>query len=69
MKANSAAGSTAVLSDMDDLLEFDELDEPIGKVDLEINLYMSKGGLQMEFVNTRENRTERNTVTWKEFLE
>ena len=30
-------------------LEFDELDEPIGKVDLEINLYMSKGGLQMEF--------------------
>ena len=69
MEAKSATGATADLRDMDDLLEFDELDEPIGKIDLEINLYMSKGGLQMEFVNTRENRTERNTVTWKEFLE
>lgn len=69
LEAKTATGAQADLRDMDDLLEFDELDEPIGKVDLEINLYMSKGGLQMEFVNTRENRTERNTMTWQQLLD
>ena len=69
MEAKSATSATADLRDMDDLLEFDELDEPIGKVDLELNLYMSKGGLQMEFVNTLDKKTKRKTMTWEEFLE
>ena len=49
--------------------DFEELDEPIGNVDVEINIYMSKGGLQMEFVNTQENKTDRHTMTWKEMFE
>lgn len=69
MKAQATTGAGVDLHTLDDAFEFDELNEPIGKVDLEINLYMSKGGLQMEFVNTRENKTERNTMTWKELLE
>ena len=68
MEAQSSTGVAMNLRTLDDAFEYVELDEPIGNVDLEINLYMSKGGLQMEFVNTRENRTERNTVPWKDLL-
>lgn len=46
--------------------DFEELDEPIGKVDREINFYMNKGGIQIEFVFTKENKTDRSTITWKE---
>ena len=49
--------------------DFEELDEPIGKVDMEINIYMNKGGLQIEFVDTKENKTDRTTMTWKELIE
>lgn len=48
--------------------DFEELDEPIGNVDMEINIYMNKGGLQIEFVDTVENKTERSTMTWKEII-
>lgn len=51
-----------------DLFDYKELDEPIGKADVEINIYMSKGGLQMEFRDTRTNQTDRSTMTWKEFF-
>ena len=68
MEAQSSTGAAMDLRTLDDVFEYVELDEPIGNVDLEINLYMSKGGLQMEFVNTRENSTQRNTVPWKDLL-
>ncbi|MCY4352928.1 MAG: hypothetical protein OXC45_07470 [Gemmatimonadetes bacterium] len=57
------------MDDNDLPFDFEELDEPIGNVDMEINIYMSKGGLQMEFVDTKENKTERHTMTWKEMFE
>ena len=68
MEAQSSTGVAMNLRTLDDAFEYVELDEPIGNVDLEINLYMSKGGLQMEFVNTRENSTQRNTIPWKDLL-
>lgn len=51
-----------------DLFDYKELDEPIGNVDVEISLYMSKGGLQIEVRDTRTNQTNRSTMTWKEFF-
>lgn len=53
----------------DALFDFEEIDEPIGRVDLEINIYMSKGGLQIEFIDTKQNKTDRHTMTWQEVLE
>ena len=50
-------------------IDVDELDEPIGRVDLEINLYMNKGGLQIEVINTRKGDTNRHTMTWNEVFE
>ena len=41
-----------------DLFDYKELDEPIGNVDVEISLYMSKGGLQIEVRDTRTDQTE-----------
>lgn len=52
-----------------EVFDIDELDEPIGKVDLEINFYMNKGGLQIEVVNTKNGTTNRNTMTWAEVFE
>lgn len=51
-----------------DLFSYKELDEPIGNVDMEINIYMSKGGVQVEFTDTRTNQTSRTTMTWAEFF-
>ena len=65
------AMSLAVNPDVEslrDLYDYKELDEPIGNADLEINIYMSKGGLQMEFRDTRTNQTDRSTMTWKELF-
>lgn len=69
MEIKSATSANIESMSIDEVFDFDELDAPIGNVDLEINVYMSKGGLQIEFVNTRANSTERNTMTWKEILE
>lgn len=49
--------------------DIDELDEPIGRVDLEINFYMNKSGLQIEVVNTRKGDTNRHTMTWNDVFE
>ena len=51
-----------------DLFDFQELDEPIGKADMEFNVYMNKGGLQIEVSDTRTGQTSRSTFTWREFL-
>lgn len=45
---------------------YKELDEPIGNVDFEINLYMNKLGIQVEMINGTDNTTKRNTITWEE---
>ena len=62
-------GSKSRMDDSELPSDFEKLDEPIGKVDLEINIYMNKGGLQIEFVDTKKNKTDRSAMTWKELLE
>ena len=49
--------------------DFNELEEPIGKVDIEVNIYMGKEGLQIEFVAPTADEAERKTITWPELLE
>jgi len=39
-----------------------DLDELIGKPDYEINLFMGKNGLQLEFIS--DKGTERKTIKW-----
>ena len=53
-------------TDNNDLFYFEELDEPIGSVDIEINIYMNKGGLQLEIADRMENIAERVTMTWND---
>jgi hypothetical protein len=48
---------------------YEELDEPIGKVDFEINLYMNKQGIQVEVVNGANNTSEKHTMTWEDMDE
>lgn len=52
-----------------EVFDIDELDEPIGRVDLEINFYMNKGGLQIEVINSKKGNTNRHTMTWAEVFE
>ena len=47
-----------------DALKCTSIDAPIGKVDLEINTYMTKDGVQIETVDTTTGRTSRVTETW-----
>lgn len=46
--------------------DYEELDEPIGNVDFEINMYMNKLGMQVEVINGSNNTVERHTMTWEE---
>lgn len=52
-----------------EIFDINELDEPIGRVDLEINFYMNKGGMQIEVINTKSGTTNRQTTTWPEVFE
>ncbi len=64
-----AITSSEFLENPDQAFDIEDLDEPIGRVDLEINFYMNKSGLQIEIVNTRKGDTNRHTVTWNEMFE
>jgi hypothetical protein len=44
--------------------EYEEITEPIGSVDFELNLYMTSQGVQIEFKDNTSNTTNRNTITW-----
>ena len=62
---------TLIIAEMLETVEFDivEIDEPIGKVDMEINLYMTKEGFQIEVdLKTIGERT-RETTKWSDFFE
>ena len=47
--------------------EITELNDVIGKADIEIKYVMTKDGLQIEFISTDGN--EKTTMTWKELFE
>ena len=47
-------------------LDIEEISEPIGTPDLEINIAATNAGLQIEFVSTADNQRRRVTQTWKE---
>lgn len=47
---------------------FEELANPIGKPDLEVNIFMTAQGYQLEIVNNNNGEKNRVTQTWKELL-
>lgn len=49
-------------------LKTENLNEIIGKPDIEINIYMANAGIQVE-VNAINQKTTRNTYKWSDFLE
>jgi hypothetical protein len=46
--------------------DYTELEQPIGTPDLEMNLFMTAEGMQIEFVNTGTGERSRNRMTWAE---
>lgn len=48
--------------------DYKELSAPIGTPDLEINLIMTRDGIQIELVNTESNQKSRFTETWDNFF-
>ncbi len=42
--------------------------EPIGDVDLEVNLHMTSDGMQVEAVDTATGKKDRQTRTWDQLL-
>ncbi len=44
--------------------EFESIDEPIGNLDVEMNMYMTARGIQIEFKDNINNQTSRETQTW-----
>jgi hypothetical protein len=45
--------------------DYEVIDEPIGNVDFEVNIYMSKNGIQAEVKDNMEGTSNRETMTWK----
>ncbi len=56
-------------SDFLDAYDSEPLDAPIGTPDLELNLVMSGGGVQVEVVNTATGERTRETTTWTDIFE
>ena len=50
-------------------MDLTELEAPIGTPDLELNLVMTKQGMQFEFVNTTTGQRQRQTSTWEQVYE
>ena len=48
--------------------ESEDLDAPIGRPDLEISIFMTGEGFQLEIRNTRTNEVSRVTETWESVL-
>ena len=48
-----------------DALECRAIDAPIGNVDLEIKLFVTKDGVQIETTDTASGKTSRVTDTWE----
>jgi len=46
--------------------DFKEIDEPIGNLDIEINVYMTKVGIQLELLNHLNDSKMRKTIAWDE---
>lgn len=49
--------------------EFKEIDQPIGTVDWEFNIYMNKTGLQFEWKDNNQNAVlAKETMTWESMM-
>ncbi len=46
-----------------------EISQPIGKPDIQINIYMTNDGFQIEIVNTSTDEKTRTTETWDRVFE
>lgn len=53
-------------SDYLEAVDIEQISNPIGTPDIEMNLRATDDGLQIEFVNTADNRRQRVTQTWAE---
>ena len=51
-----------------DAYDSTDLDAPIGTPDLEVNLFMTEEGLQIEIVNTATGERFRETQTWEQIF-
>jgi hypothetical protein len=49
-----------------DAVEIEDLADPIGTPDIELNLIATDQGIQIELVNTATDQRRRFTTTWKE---
>ena len=49
--------------------DFTELDAPIGNPDLELSLFVTAEGMQLEWVDTASGQRTRQTTTWAEIYE
>ncbi|WP_143815299.1 hypothetical protein [Longibacter salinarum] len=47
-------------------VDIEQIPNPIGTPDIELNLTATNAGLQIEFVNTADNQRRRVTRTWEE---
>lgn len=49
-------------------VDIEPIPNPIGTPDVEMNLFATNDGLQIEYVNTANNQRQRITMTWKELF-
>jgi hypothetical protein len=47
-----------------DNVKCNEISAPIGTVDMEINLYMTGEGWQLEIINNNDGTTDRSSERW-----
>jgi len=66
IQAGMALSAGARIDQISETLTCDEIDEPIGKVDLELNIRMTKDGIQIETVDGSTGKATRRTNKWEE---
>ena len=61
---------TLIIAGMMMTADFDivDIDEPIGNVDLEFNLYMTKEGFQIEVDDKTIDEKTRETIKWSDYF-
>lgn len=65
--ALTAAISIAIVEQLGDP-DCKTLDAPIGNPDLEINIHMTEGGMQVEYSDTTTGQKSRSTTRWQDLF-
>lgn len=64
-----AEGLSLTASEFFDAYETQEIEQPIGRPDLEIKLFMTAEGFQLDLLHTPTDERTRITETWDDFFE